>query len=226
MKRLAAVALAFALPAWAGGVIAGTVAFKGPAPKAAKIERTDTACAGSVDDPSFTASKDGKALANVQVRLIDAPPATAAPAGPVSVDQKGCMYEPHVQGAVEGQKIAVKNSDMTMHNVHAWGKNDGKEKSLFNVAQPPGPRIVEKDPKASDVVKLKCDVHPWMTAYVVYSKNAYFATTDSNGKFEIKDVPAGDYTVEAWHELLGTVSAKVKVVDGKSSDPKLTLSAK
>jgi|CXWL01.1.fsa_nt_gi plastocyanin len=226
MKTVVAVALACALPAWAGGSIAGTVAFKGTAPKPAKIERTDAACAGSVDDPSFIASKDGKALANVQVRVLEAQAPAVAPTTPVNVDQKGCMYEPHVQGAVEGQKIAVKNSDMTMHNVHAWGRGEGKDKTLFNVAQPPGPRIVEKDPKASDVVKLRCDVHPWMTAYVVYSKNPYFATTDSNGKFDIKDVPAGEYTVEAWHELFGTVTAKVKVVDGKSVDPKLDLAAK
>ena len=220
-----AVALLGAMPVWAGGSVAGTVTFKGAAPQLRKIERTDSACTGAVDDPSFIVSKDGKSLANVHVRLLDVP-AGPVPTTPVSVDQKGCMYEPHVQGAVEGQKIAVKNSDMTMHNVHAWGKVEGKEKSLFNVAQPPSPRIVEKDPKASAVVKLKCDVHPWMTAYVVYSKNAYFATTDSNGKFDIQGVPPGDYTVEAWHETLGTVTAKVKVAEGAAVDPKLSLVAK
>lgn len=220
-----AVALLATLPTWAGGSVAGTVTFKGTAPQLRKIERTDAACTGAVDDPSFIASKDGKALANVHVRLLDAP-AGPVPTTPVSVNQNGCMYVPHVQGAVEGQKIAVKNSDMTMHNVHAWGKKEDQEKSLFNVAQPPGPRIVEKDPKASDVVKLKCDVHPWMTAYVIYSKNAYFATTDSNGKFDITGVPPGEYTVEAWHETLGTVTAKVKVTEGAAVDPKLTLSVK
>lgn len=224
MKRqIIGIVLGFALPAWAGGTLAGTVTLKGPLPKPlAKLERTDPVCKGLVDDPSFIVAKDGKGLVNAQVRVLDAP-AGAVPTEVITVDQKGCMYQPHVQGAVEGQKISIKNSDLTMHNVHAWGKQDGKEKALFNVAQPPGPRLVERDPKASDVVKLKCDVHPWMSAYVVYSKNPYFATTDAQGKFEIKNIPPGEYTVEAWHERLGTVTAKVKVVEGKSVDPKLAL---
>ena len=85
---------------------------------------------------------------------------------------------------------------------------------------------LEKDTKAADVIKLKCDVHPWMTGWVVVHKHPFFATTTEDGKFSIKDVPAGTYTVEAWHEKLGSTTAEVKVEDGKDADPKLSFGDK
>ena len=144
------------------------------------------------------------------------------PETPVTVNQEDCMYSPHVQVAVEGQKIQIKNSDGTLHNIHAYNK----DKTLFNQAQPPKSKDIEKEIKGAEVVRLQCDVHPWMKAFVVVNKNAFFAVTDDTGKFEIKDVPPGTYTVEAWHEKLGTQTAEVKVEEGKAADPKLAFSDK
>jgi len=221
---LAFLSAVFAVQAFAGGTISGSVAFTGSAPTPAKLNRkADAFCAKTeAVDEAILASKDGKSLQNVLVRLKEAP-AGAVPSTPVTVDQTSCLYRPRVQGAVEGQKIEVRNSDPTLHNVHAYQG----PKTMFNTAQPPkGTPMVKPIPAGTDVMKLKCDVHTWMTAYVVVSKHPYFATTGADGKFEIKGVPPGKYTVEAWHEKLGTVTSDVTVEDGKSVDPKLSFAIK
>src|SRR5262249_22257730 len=151
--------------AMAGGSISGTVAFTGTAPKPQKLNRkSDAFCAKKeFNDETILLAKDGKGLENVVVRVKNAP-AGQAPSGHVVVEQKDCMYRPRVQTAVEGQKVMVKNDDPTLHNVHTY---EGT-KTLFNQAQPPQSAPIEKPlPKTGDVVKLKCDVHPWMAAYVV-----------------------------------------------------------
>jgi hypothetical protein len=206
----------------AAGRIAGTVEYAGKPVVAERISRSDAQCKLPLTDPTVTLSKDGHALANVIVRVVkgaaDAPP----PAEPVVVDQKNCMYEPRVQGAVKGQRIVVKNSDPTMHNVHAFVGLEDK-KTLFNVAQPPGAKNIDKDSKATvGVVKMGCDVHAWMRAYVLFNENPFFAVSDENGRFELGPLPPGPYTVEAWHEKLGSLTADLVVEDGKAVDPKLT----
>jgi len=225
MKRISLIAVLAAAPAFATGTITGSVELSGAAPKAAKVKRTsDPVCAKTakeMDDLSIEVGKDGKGLDNVFVRLVNAP-AGAAGTGDVTVVQHECNYEPRVQGAVAGQKIQVKNEDGTLHNVHAY---DGT-KTLFNQAQPPKSAAIEKSPPATtEVVKLKCDVHPWMAGYVVVNKNPFFAVS-KDGKFEIKNVPAGSYQIEAWQEKLGTQKADVKVEEGKSADVKFSFASK
>jgi plastocyanin len=224
-KLIGMIACSLAIPAFAAGSIAGVVGFTGTAPKMEKLNRkSDPVCAKKdFNDPTVTVSKDGKALANAVVRITkNAPAGAKAPTDPITVNQEDCMYTPHVQAAVEGQKVMIKNSDGTLHNIHAYSG----QKTLFNQAQPPKSKDIEKDLKAADVIRLQCDVHPWMKAYVVINKNPFFAVTDADGKFEIKDVPAGSYTVEAWHEKLGTQTAEVKVEEGKPADPKLSFADK
>jgi plastocyanin len=210
--------------AMAGGTISGTVDLSGKAPKPAMVKRTaDPVCAKSakqLPDESIMVAKDGKGLDNVLVRVVDAPAKPGT--GEVIVNQHECNYEPRVQGAVEGQKVEVKNEDGTLHNVHAY---EGT-KTLFNQAQPPKSAPISKSvPATAEVIKLKCDVHPWMAGYVVMNKNPYFSVS-KDGHFEIKDVPAGKYTVEAWQEKLGTQKQEVTVEDGKTADVKFTFAAK
>jgi hypothetical protein len=98
---------------------------------------------------------------------------------------------------------------------------------LFNQAQPPGSAPIEKPlPKTAEQIKLKCDVHPWMLGFVIVNKNPYFAVSKEDGKLDIKDVPAGTYTVEAWHEKFGTKTQQVTVTDGKPTQAKFEFSDK
>ena len=210
--------------AFAAGSIEGTALFSGTPPKPQKLNRkSDPVCAKKdFNDESILLGKSGKELQNVLVRVKDGP-AGKAPTDDVLVDQKDCMYRPRVQGGVVGQKIQVKNDDGTLHNVHSY---EGT-KTLFNQAQPPGSAPIEKPlPKVDDLVKLKCDVHPWMAGFVVLNKNPYFAVTKEDGTFTIKDVPAGTYTIEAWHEKLGTKTQQVTVTEGKPAVAKFDFSDK
>ncbi|MFP2933908.1 carboxypeptidase regulatory-like domain-containing protein, partial [Pyxidicoccus sp. 3LG] len=182
----------------------------------------DPACEGMSTKDASVLVKDGK-LANVLVRIRGSVPgAVATPTAPVTVDQSKCTYLPRVQGAVAGQPVVFKNSDGTLHNVRGVvGK-----KAAFNIAQPPsGAPVMKPIPPDAEVLKLKCDVHPWMTAYVVTNPNPFFATTGEDGAFTLQGLPAGTYTVEAWHETLGTKTAEVSVKDDAPAEASFTFAA-
>lgn len=119
------------------------------------------------------------------------------PSEPVVLDQKGCRYVPHVFGLMAGQELLVKNSDNTAHNIHALPKNsDG-----FNKGQPKkGMKFTESFDNPEMMVKIKCDVHPWMGAYCAVMEHPFFGITDENGDFEITGLPDGEYVLATWHE--------------------------
>ena len=144
------------------------------------------------------------------------------PAGPVKVDQKECRYLPHVFGVRVGQPIEFSNSDPTAHNVHAIAEvNRG-----FNFTQPlPGLRDTRTFQAREVMVRLKCDVHPWMTAYAGVLDHPYYAVTADGGRFELRNVPAGTYTVEAWHEKLGTRTQQVTLGEKEAKEITFTFSA-
>jgi plastocyanin len=132
----------------------------------------------------------------------------------VTIDQKGCMYSPHVFGVVVNQPIDITNSDATLHNIHALPKtNKG-----FNIAQPKqGMKMTQKFDKPEMPIKIKCEVHNWMASYVCVMDNPFFAVTDDKGNFEIKNLPDGDYVLEAWHEKFGTQEMNVSVKGGTAT---------
>jgi hypothetical protein len=196
-----------------GGTVTGTITFQGVPPKLASLEPSmDPACEGMSLTEQALRVKDGK-LENVLVRVRGLVPGKAEVTQPVVIDQKQCTYMPRVQGAVSGQPILIKNSDGTLHNARGLSGT----KSIFNVAQPPNGKPVQRAlPGDAEVVRLKCDIHPWMAAWVVVNPNPYFATSGADGSFSIQGLPAGEHTLEAWHELLGTRTAKVTVKEGES----------
>jgi hypothetical protein len=166
--------------------------------------------------------KDGK-LSNVLVRVRGpVPGAAGVPSEPVVVDQSKCTYVPRVQGAVTGQPLLVRNSDGTMHNVRALVGT----KAVFNLAQPPSaPPVTKPMPNGVELLSLKCDVHPWMRAFIAVSPNPHFVTTSEDGTFSLSGVPEGTYTLEAWHETLGTKTAEVTVKDGAATEASFEFSA-
>lgn len=205
------------------GVVRGAVSFTGTVPAAADLPPSnDPSCEGMPMKDASVLVKGGK-LANVLVRVRgQVPGAPPAPSTPVLVDQAKCTYVPRVQGAVMGQQVSFKNSDGTLHNVRGMVGT----KTTFNIAQPPSGAPVHKPvPADAEVLKLKCDVHPWMTAYVVTNPNPYFATTGEDGAFSLQGLPAGTYTVEAWHESLGTKTAEVTVKDEAPAEVSFAFSA-
>jgi hypothetical protein len=131
-----------------------------------------------------------------------------APKDPVVFDQKGCHYEPHVFGIMTNQPLQILNSDGTLHNVHALPKNS-KE---FNLGMPiQGMKLTKAFAAPEIMVKIKCEVHPWMAAYGGVVEHPFYAVSGDDGTFTIKDLPPGEYVLEAWHEKYGTQTATVKV---------------
>ena len=131
------------------------------------------------------------------------------------IDQVGCLYEPYVSGVMVNQKFKVRNSDPFLHNIHATPKIN-KE---FNNAQPNQGQVNEKVFTDVEVmVRMKCDVHPWMFAYVGVVDNPYFAVTDKDGNFKISNLPPGKYTVEAFHLKAGAATQEITVDGDKKAD--------
>ena len=201
------------LPAEAG-IITGKVSFSGTAPVPQKIAMdADPVCAGLHLEPIFTEDvlvNPNGTLQNVFVYVKEGLEGKSipTPAEPVTFDQKGCHYTPHVFGIRVNQPLEVVNSDATLHNVHGM-PTQSKE---FNLGMPiQGMKLTRKFDKPEIMVKFKCDVHPWMNAYVGVLSHPFFSVTGEQGNFEIKDLPAGTYTVEAWHEKYGTQTQQITV---------------
>jgi plastocyanin len=203
------------------------VAFEGVAPANEPIKmNADPVCVKENTTPQSQETyqvADGK-LANVFVYVKDGLSAYTfdAPTGMVSIDQKNCRYHPHVFGIRVGQTLQIVNSDPTLHNIHALPKNNTE----FNTGQPIKDMKTNHTFTAKEVmVPFKCDVHGWMNAYVGVVDNPYFGVTDKDGKFSLKGLPPGTYTIEAWHEKLGAQQVMVTLGAKETKDATFTFKA-
>jgi len=222
-------ALGLVGPAAGAGTIAGTVHYVGKVPNLKPLSvSAEPVCAKmhpTVPNEALVLGS-GDTMANVVVRVtkgLAAGKTWPAPKEPVVMDQKGCQYIPHVMGLMVGQPFKVLNSDGILHNVHALPKVNRQ----FNMAMPPTRKeAIETFTKAEGMFTVKCDVHPWMQAFVGVFTHPFFSVTKTDGKYSIGDLPAGTYEIEAWHERLGTQTSSVTVgatetkpVDFKFSPP-------
>ena len=225
---IAAAALAMAVSSFAFAEIKGKVTLEGKAPEMKEIDMSAVKeCAAQHADPvtEQTVVADDKGnLANVIVAIKKAEgqdlPGEASQE-PAVLDQKGCMYEPHVLALMAGQEMVVKNDDPFLHNVHALSTVN----PAFNFGQPTkdaGKKLGPDAPKAAEYFRVKCDVHPWMSAYIGVFEHPFFAVTKEDGTFEIKTegLPDGEYTLTFWHEKYASdeaslPTATVTVKDGK-----------
>jgi plastocyanin len=203
------------------GNITGRIIFEGTPPKPGIIRMdSDTNCvqAGTAptDETIALVGGDG-ALENVFVYVKDGLGTLRfpIPSTPVVLDQKGCQYVPHVLGVQVGQNLEILNSDPTLHNVHAVPKANQE----FNMGQPlPGIKHTHQFSTREVMVPFKCDVHPWMSAWVGVLDHPYFAVTGVDGSFSLEGLPPGTYTIEAWHETLGTQTQSVTIGEKESKD--------
>ena len=196
----------------------GTVKFDGPAPKASKIDMSqDPGCKGANEAENEVVS--GGDLANVFVYVKDGLGNRTfdVPKDPVVLDQSGCKYHPHVLGVMAGQTVQIKNDDPTTHNIHPTPK-DNRE---WNESQPPSSPAIEKTFAREEIMlPVKCNQHPWMKMYINVVKSPFYAVTGKDGKYEIKGLPPGDYTIAFVHEKLGEQDQKVTLTakDTKTVD--------
>ena len=211
------------------GDVKGSVTVEGTVAKNEPIKmNADPVCMRENKSPQFQetymVSSDGKSLQNVFVYVKDGLGNYVydMPTDSVTIDQKECRYHPHVFGMRVGQKLVILNSDPTLHNIHALPKANAE----FNVGEPVQGMKQEKVFTAKEVmVPFKCDVHGWMNAYVGVLDHPYYAVTDKDGKFELKGLPPGTYTIEAWHEKLGTTTQSVTLGAKESKDISFTFKA-
>jgi hypothetical protein len=211
----------------AGGkaTIKGKVTYDGKPPKMPSIKPSEAKCKAHLkgkDIPSQRLVVNDGGIQWAIVYLKDVKGSFTAPKRKVTLDQKGCMYEPHVIAVMEKQPITVRNSDPLNHNIHGLPKKNRQ----FNFAQPR--RGLTKDVVLdnAEIFKIKCDVHSWMASYCGVFKHPFFAITDDDGSFEIKDVPPGKYTLEVWHEYLGKKSQKIEVKAGETAEADFELKKK
>jgi plastocyanin len=195
------------------GAISGRIHLVGPAPGNPVIRMgADPLCSRlnrgtRVIQEAVVASADGD-LANAFVTLDGSFPDSAAPTAPVTLDQAGCVYAPRVVGVRVGQTLAVRNSDPLMHNVHGASAADNG----FNISQPAAGMLQEFLMSGEEtMLRLRCDVHSWMTAYVGVVSHPYFAVTGEDGAFDMIGVPPATYTVRTWHERFGELTQTIRV---------------
>ena len=192
--------------------LAGVVKFEGAAPKMPNLQMSaDPYCASQHPTPQpdeEVVVGAGGELANVIVYVKNAP-ATPVPTQPAVLDQHGCKYSPHVTAVQAGQPIQIKNSDNTLHNVHAMPNVNGQ----FNEGQPVQGMVSTKkfDKVEPTPFRIKCDVHGWMKSYMAVLPNSYHSVSQANGSFSIANLPPGNYTVVAWHEKFGSQEQQVTV---------------
>lgn len=207
--------------------MSGTVTYDGPAFRVRAIRMAadpgcEKATAGEkVLDETRIVSDQGE-VKNVFVWVKNPPAGEAvAPTEPVSLNQKGCMFEPRVQGIIVKQQLSIENTDPTLHNVRCLADSNRP----FNIGQPPDQAPRTKTFQVpEEAVKFKCDIHPWMAAYMFVMEHPYFAVTDEAGSFTIPALPAGKYTLGVWHEAFGSTEIQVEVGGSPKTDVDAVLS--
>src|SRR3984957_12260516 len=198
--------------------VSGVVKFEGTVPKPSPIDMSsDPNCksnSSGATTEDIVAGANGS-LENSVVFVADGlgDRTFQPPAQPAVLEQKGCLYRPHVIALQANQKLSVVNSDATTHNIHPSPANNRE----WNTIHPPGVHLKLSFAREEIAIPVKCNIHPWMRGYIAVFKHPYFAVTGKDGSFELKDLPAGNYTVTVWHGKLGTQSQPITVAAGQAS---------
>jgi hypothetical protein len=205
-------------PATLAGTVKGSVTFEGAPPPMRPLDVSgDPHCkAMRGEDPPMNEALvlgDDQRMANVLVWISKGTPEKThpAPEAPQILTQRGCQYVPHVFVVQKGQTLQIQNPDGILHNVNGMPKANAP----FNLAMPATleETVVNLDAVEAEPFEIRCDIHPWMRAYCAVLDHPYFQVTEIDGKFEISDLPPGEYQLSAWHEKLGVLTSQVRVSD-------------
>jgi plastocyanin len=196
------------------GILNGTIRFTGRKPPRKPIDMSgDPACVeahhGKAYEESIVVNPNGT-LANVFVYIKSGLEGKRfdVPATPVTIDQRGCWFQPRVIGIQTGQVLQITNSDPVTHNIHPLAKINREWNHSQGAGEAP---LARKFVRPEVMIRVKCNIHSWMRAYIGAVEHPYFAVTGSDGTFEMRDVPPGDYMIEAWQEALGSQEQKITV---------------
>lgn len=210
------------------GTIAGVVHFEGPVPEQTTVQLSGWSECGAqhpegnpkAGDVLVADSKLQNALVYIKEGLGDR--VFATPTTPVELDQKGCVFLPRILGVQTDQDLKMLNSDPLAHNVHGLPTNSSSWN--FSLGVKGASRTISVT-KPEAMIEIKCDIHPWMRAYLGVFKHPYFMLSDADGRFTLKDVPPGEYTIEAWHERFGVQSQKVTLGAKETKELSFTFKA-
>jgi plastocyanin len=200
--------------------ITGKVSFEGAKPNLAKLQmNADPVCMKAHTSPVFEQTvevNDNGTLKDVFIYVKEGADkwTFTPPSDPVVLDQRGCLYHPHIIVVMAGQKLKILNSDPTTHNIHPAPKINTE----WNLGQPPGVVHEKVFDKPEIMIPVKCDVHRWMKAFIAVTKNPFNSVSGDDGTFTIKNLPAGTYTIEAWHEKYGPQTQSVTVGDNEKKE--------
>ncbi len=204
----------------AGGTISGKVLFTGDwKPVAMPVSKDQQVCGKTQQDPSLVLGGQ-RGVRNALVRITDIRKGKSMGGSQPVLDQKGCRFRPHVSVVPAGTAVEILNSDGILHNVHSYSKKNAP----FNKAQPKFRKKITHTFTEAEIIPIKCDVHSWMSGWIVVSDHPYYDLTSEGGEFELADVPPGKYTVEIWHETLGKQTKSVSVEPGGNVKLKFQLS--
>lgn len=198
-------------PAQGNGTIAGKVVFKGQhTPAKLSIGRDKEVCGDAKTDPALIVAGDG-GVKNAVIQIAGLR-AGRSPVKAAELDQIKCEYDPHILVVSSGATVKIKNSDGILHNVHTVSKDNPP----FNKAQPKFMKEFDHTFAKPETVAVRCDVHGWMSGWIVVTDNAFFDVSQADGAFKLADVPAGKYKLEVWHEKLGRTTQEVEVKPGET----------
>jgi hypothetical protein len=193
--------------------VRGIVRFEGTVPKPKVINMSaDPSCSRQHPSPAFTQEVIADSKGNLQDVVVFVAEGLGdrtfdSPTQPVVVEQKGCMYMPHVLAVRANQPLHVVNDDPTSHNIHPTPTNNRE----WNKAEPPGSSLDESFAREEIAIPVRCNVHPWMHGYVAVFKHPFFAVTGKDCSFDLSGLPPGTYTLKAWHEKLGTSTQTITI---------------
>lgn len=210
----------------ATGSITGKVLFQGTPPERRKLDMSaDPVCVAKSPEPVLSedaAVNSNGTLPNVFVYLKAMPGTFKPPAEPAVLDQSGCMYSPHVLGVMVNQPLKIMSSDATTHNIHFMSTQNPD----WNRSQPPGASpLIRRFANPEIMIRVHCNEHPWMSAYVAVTTSPFYAVTGESGTFTISNVPPGNYTLGSWTALFGTQDQQLTVRAGQAAEVTFTFKA-